>query len=377
MSRLIHTNDIAAAPAVDRARLPLRKRRPLPVFLLTLVFWPYWWFWYYRLSREVRESLRAAGSSRLGLPAWASLLMVTVGSPLLLAPLIALGLTALHVRALQGRSGVVARCRSLVVVAVSLTGGFLLLVATALEPGLARLVVFLAAVAISFAFIPYLQHHTNLIAVDQDRWIDRARAGKLGALIAGVVAALGALVMLPMLVLAGSGHFSAYKMPSISMAPTLSCNDRFISVGYLLGDPQRSDILVFTMSSNGLGELTPRAGAPIKFIKRVVGLPGERIEVTGGRVSIDGVHLVENYAVGIPDESSRANFTIPADSYFVLGDNRANSFDSREFGVVPRDAIIGHAVWAYWPPSNFGAVSDTRGDNPSFDPNLDCGALSK
>jgi signal peptidase I len=90
------------------------------------------------------------------------------------------------------------------------------------------------------------------------------------------------------------------------------------------------------------------------LIKRVIGLPGETIEISAGVVYIDGRPLNEPYArLSTGDSPSRR---LSADEYFIMGDNRANSKDSRLFGPIPRDSIVGRAWIIYWPPANWGLV---------------------
>jgi signal peptidase I len=95
--------------------------------------------------------------------------------------------------------------------------------------------------------------------------------------------------------------------------------------------------------------------APSVSLKRVVGLPGERIEIRRGIVYVNGARLPEGY-VRYRDDRSTAPVTVDAGSYYVLGDNRANSDDSRDWGLVPSSEIIGKAVIAIWPPSHLGAL---------------------
>jgi signal peptidase I len=108
---------------------------------------------------------------------------------------------------------------------------------------------------------------------------------------------------------------------------------------------RRGDIIAFTHDRP----------APSVYLKRVVGLPGERIEIRQGFVYVDGALLPEPY-VRYRDDRSTTAVTVAPESYYVLGDNRANSDDSRDWGLVPSTEIIGKAVIAIWPPAHFGAL---------------------
>jgi signal peptidase I len=96
------------------------------------------------------------------------------------------------------------------------------------------------------------------------------------------------------------------------------------------------------------------------FIKRVVGLPGETVELRAGRLFIDGKEAKEPYVpAGFLDGSSYGPVLVPQESYFVMGDHRDSSNDSRVFGPVPARSIYGKAVFAYWPVDHFGSLATT------------------
>ncbi len=132
-----------------------------------------------------------------------------------------------------------------------------------------------------------------------------------------------------------------------SMEPSLHQDQRLLmeKVGYRWHGPQRGDIVV----------LPDPTGGPIPLIKRVVGLPGERVTIADGRVFIDGIPLDESYLAQVTQGGGRS-WLVPPLHVFVLGDNRGNSRDSRYFGPVPIETIIGHAVFRYWPPNEFGGL---------------------
>jgi len=146
----------------------------------------------------------------------------------------------------------------------------------------------------------------------------------------------------------------ARYIPSESMLPTLEVNDRLIveKISYRFTDPQRGDIVVFWPTER-LKEENP--SLKDAFIKRVIGLPGETIEVQGGRVYVNGQPLRENYIAAEP-EYQWGPEVVPEDEYLVLGDNRNNSYDSHFWGYVPRENIIGRAAVRFWPPGRVGEL---------------------
>lgn len=200
---------------------------------------------------------------------------------------------------------------------------------------------------------------------------EEERAGRGWLDLVGVV--IGALLLALLIQWA---LVKPYKIPSNSMAPTLVEGERvFVDrLGEHLGDPQRGQILVFRPApgaerSPGDGQCAvPRrpgtaciraipgeAGAT--FIKRLLGLPGDRISLAGGHVIRNGRPVPEPYAQGCALEICDLQpFTVPPGTYYMLGDNRDDSNDSRYWGPVPRDHIIGRAVLRYWPPSHAGGL---------------------
>lgn len=109
--------------------------------------------------------------------------------------------------------------------------------------------------------------------------------------------------------------------------------------------PNRGDIIIFR---------SPRDPSR-DFVKRVVGVPGDTVEIRQGRLLVNGVERPEPYVVN-HDETSRRPAVVPPDSYFVLGDNRRESSDSREWGPVPAENLIGRAWVAYWPFDKLSAL---------------------
>ena len=112
-----------------------------------------------------------------------------------------------------------------------------------------------------------------------------------------------------------------------------------------LGLPTYGDVIVFRW---------PRDPSQ-NFVKRIIALPGDRIRIQRGTVFVNGVPLEDAY-VENPSDETLDELTVPADSYFVLGDNRAESDDSRHWGAVPRDHVIGKVWVAYWPLANLAVL---------------------
>lgn len=134
-----------------------------------------------------------------------------------------------------------------------------------------------------------------------------------------------------------------------SMLPSLEDQDRLVinKMAFRIGDIHRGDVVVFRY---------PRDHTK-SYIKRVIGLPGDRIEIYHGRVRVNGEPLTESYVpVRFTDDRSQPEMLIPSNEYFVMGDHRSISSDSREFGPVDRDLIYGKASFVYWPMDQAGVV---------------------
>ena len=145
---------------------------------------------------------------------------------------------------------------------------------------------------------------------------------------------------------------AAFFIPSESMEPALEIGDRLLvsKLSYRIGDPSPGDVIVFT---------TPdalRSPQTAELIKRVVAVGGEAVESVGGQVYVDGAALQEDY---LNDRAYTHDFgpvLVPRGHVFVMGDNRASSQDSRFFGAVAEDTIVGRAFARFWPPNRLGGL---------------------
>ncbi len=136
---------------------------------------------------------------------------------------------------------------------------------------------------------------------------------------------------------------ATFYIPSQSMIPTFSVQERVLvnKFIYRFTEPERGDIVVFESVEGGEEDL----------LMRVVGMPGDKISVRGGRLLVNGEPQTEPYVnKRFPDRSTFAPITVPEGHYFVMGDNRANSRDSRFFGPVPKEKIEGEVFLRFWPP---------------------------
>jgi signal peptidase I len=150
-----------------------------------------------------------------------------------------------------------------------------------------------------------------------------------------------ALVVVPQLKTVIPVPTKAYRIPTSGMEPSLLVGDYFVADRecYQEDEPQRGDVIVFAAP-----------GGPEDFIKRVIGLPGETVELRGERVFINGTLLNDNWGVykGPPPRGETPPVRVPPGAYFVLGDNRYNSYDSRHWGCLARGSIKGKALYIYW-----------------------------
>ena len=180
----------------------------------------------------------------------------------------------------------------------------------------------------------------------------------------------------------------ARYIPSESMVPALVIDDRLMveKISYLLHPPHRGDIVVFWPPENVAEACHSPSTHRDAFIKRVVGLPGDKVQVQNGEVSINGKPLQENYklfirlgdqvqvrhgavfiedqplasyeAASVPPAGIWGPKVIPPNSYFMMGDNRNNSCDSRIWGTVPSKDIIGRAAFRFFPFDRLGGLGN-------------------
>lgn len=145
-----------------------------------------------------------------------------------------------------------------------------------------------------------------------------------------------------------------HKVRGTSMEPNYHDGEYILTekVRYYFEDPQRGDVVVFKFPNN----------KELDYIKRIVALPGETVSIRDNSIFIDGRELSEAYLApgtftsGHSAISNGGSFNVPAGEYVVMGDNREHSSDSREWGAVPREDVVGRAFFRYWPPSDIGLV---------------------
>jgi signal peptidase I len=154
-------------------------------------------------------------------------------------------------------------------------------------------------------------------------------------------------VILALVLFLGINAVSArIRVDGYSMEPTLRSGEFVVvdKLAYKLGEVDRGDVIVFHYPRNPEQE----------YIKRVIGLPGDQVNVQDGQVTVNGRVIEEAYIKAPP--SYQGQWTVSSNGIFVLGDNRNNSSDSHNWGEVPLDLLVGKALFVYWPPTEWGAI---------------------
>lgn len=149
-----------------------------------------------------------------------------------------------------------------------------------------------------------------------------------------------------------------HKIKGASMHPNFPDGEYLLTdkVTYRFGEPKRGDVIVFKAPTNE-GE---------EFIKRIIGLPGEKVSIKNSRIYINGTPLEESYLAGNVITSGGsflaegATVSVEEGEYFVLGDNRPHSSDSRAWGLVEKGKMTGRAWLIYWPPNSAGVISKVK-----------------
>lgn len=198
-------------------------------------------------------------------------------------------------------------------------------------------------------------------------------ARSVAELVVIIVVALGLALLIQAYVV------KPYEIPSGSMLPTLRINQRILvdRIGVHFSSPHVGDIYVFhppasetcanpRQGENNLGEPARAACDAVQtkesaqtYVKRVVGLPGDRLSIRNGQVIRNGVPEPDAYAVpclGGGECNFPRTITVPRGDYYMMGDNRPDSLDSRFWGPVPRAWLIGKAFFTYWPPDRVGSL---------------------
>ena len=180
-----------------------------------------------------------------------------------------------------------------------------------------------------------------------------AAAGSRGRVARALAREVAETVLLMLVVvLAVRGAVQPFRVEGPSMAPTLGGGQYLLidKVGPVIAEPRRGDVVVFHVPGH----------EHLDFVKRVIGLPGDTVRIADGRVFLNGEALDEPYLVH-GDADDLAPTTVPPGAYFVLGDNRPESTDSRRFGVVPAGHVVGIARAVSWPPAAWTVLHGAGG----------------
>jgi signal peptidase I len=156
--------------------------------------------------------------------------------------------------------------------------------------------------------------------------------------------------------------FQPHQVKGSSMYSTFEDGEFLLTdkISYRFNSPQRGDVIVFKAP-----ETEPCSEIECEYIKRIIGMPGDKVKVSAGHVYINNQLLEENY---LPEEmitnagsfiQEGINITVPEEYYLPMGDNRPHSRDGREFGPIPKESIVGKAFFRYWPIEKIGLFKKT------------------
>lgn len=201
----------------------------------------------------------------------------------------------------------------------------------------------------------------NLMGLKEERKKKERRSAVWGW-IKVIVIALAAALAINFLIIVNS------NVPTGSMEPTIMSHSRMIGsrLSYLFEEPERGDIIIFkcpdtvkTDPGSIKNKIFGIREEHENYVKRIIGLPGDTVEIKGGVTYVNGVELEEPYLKVVPEERDFGPYKVPEDCYFVMGDNRNNSKDSRYWvttNYVDKKSILGKALFVYWPVKYFGAL---------------------
>jgi signal peptidase I len=202
----------------------------------------------------------------------------------------------------------------------------------------------------------HLQSEHLTPGADESQQIEAERETFLARLWPIIREIIETLVLATIIWLVVNFATARYVVDGDSMEPNLHTGQFLIvsRLAYMVGDPAHGDIVVFHYPRN------PEES----YVKRVIGVPGDDIIIEGRQVYVNGFPIDEPYLSETAQSYSRGHYTatVPENSYFVLGDNRAGSSDSVNWGALERDLIIGKAWLSYWPPSEWGLIPHYRYD---------------
>ena len=185
------------------------------------------------------------------------------------------------------------------------------------------------------------ESHTQALSEADVNGVNRS------SLVRFIVDVIETLLLSVILFLGINAVTARIRVDGSSMEPTLH-NGEFIVVNklaYRFGNPQTGDVIVFHFPRDPEQE----------YIKRVIGLPGDQVEIVDRLVFLNGSPIQEPY-IAAPPNYGPASWSVPEGSLFVLGDNRNNSSDSRTWGTVPLEYVVGKAFLVYWPPTDWGII---------------------